>query len=146
MSDTTQTDPVFILFLGALLGMLPTTLNALINALVTRGLEQEKRLAAVKTRIKGVLRQTPGNADSQVVEALADELDELAQLSSALKRKKRSKNDQEVTSLDLLEAEDMLREVAGADPDAENRSKPHELIEKLKIRLSPHEEQWFQTG
>jgi protein subunit release factor A len=115
-------------------------LPALWNAVINRGLEQEKRLAALKTKIKKLMRENAANADPQEFEGLADELDEMAQLTWALKRKKRTKN--EVTSLDLLEAADMLREASIAAGGAEHR----ELIEKLRIRLSPHEEQLFQIS
>jgi hypothetical protein len=78
---------------------------ALYNALISRGLEQEKRLAALNTRVKKLLRGKAANADPQEFEDLA----ELAQLIWVLKRRKRTKNDREVTSVDLLEAADMLR-------------------------------------
>jgi hypothetical protein len=78
------------------------------NAVIKRGFEQEKRLAALKTKGKKLLRAEAINDGPQEFEDLADELDEMAQLTWALKRKKRRKNDREVTSLDLLEAADML--------------------------------------
>jgi hypothetical protein len=143
MSDTTHLDPVALLFLtalfsGAIGGMFPAFWNAIIN----RGLEQEKRLAALKTKVKRLLREKAANAGSQKFEDLADELDELAQLIWELKRRKRKKNNQEVTSIDLLEAADMLRQ-AGSVAQGDDRLEPRELIEKLKIRLSPQEEQRF---
>jgi hypothetical protein len=143
MSDTTHLDPVALLFLTALFsganwGMFPAFWNAIIN----RGLEQEKRLAALKTKVKRLLREKAANAGSQKFEDLADELDELAQLIWELKRRKRKKNNQEVTSIDLLEAADMLRQ-AGSVAQGDDRLEPRELIEKLKIRLSPQEEQRF---
>jgi hypothetical protein len=112
------------------------------NAIINRGLEQEKRLAALKTKVKRLLREKAANAGSQKFEDLADELDELAQLIWELKRRKRKKNNQEVTSIDLLEAADMLRQ-AGSVAQGDDRLEPRELIEKLKIRLSPQEEQRF---
>jgi len=35
------------------------------NAIINRGLEQEKRLAALKTKVKRLLREKAANVDSQ---------------------------------------------------------------------------------
>jgi hypothetical protein len=143
MSDTMHVDPVTLviltaLFSGAIGGMFPAFWSAIIN----RGVEQEKRLAALKTKVKRLLREEAANPGSQKFEDLADELDELAQLKFEHKRRKRTKNNQEVTSFDLLEAADMLRQ-AGSVAQGDDRLEPRELIGKLRIRLSPQEEQRF---
>ncbi len=143
--SATIDDPVLTLILGALIGSVASAFPAVWNALINRGLEQEKRLAALKTKIKRLLRQTAANAGPQIIEDLADELDEMAQLTWALKRKKRRKNDREVTSLDLLEAADMLRQSGSTAQSTNDRLELRELIEKLRIRLSPQEDQLFQT-
>jgi hypothetical protein len=146
MSDTTHVDPVTLLLLTALIiNGFGSAFPALWNALINRGLEQEKRLAALKTKVKKLLRGKAATAGPQEFEDLADELDELAQLIWVLKRKKRKKNDREVTSVDLLEAADMLRQAGSAAPGTDDRMNLRELIEKLRIRLSPHEEQLVQT-
>jgi hypothetical protein len=88
-----------------------------------------------------LLREKAANVDSQKFEDLADELDELAQLIWTLKRRKRKKDNQEVTSVDLLEAADMLRRAGSAAQSTNDR----ELIEKLRIRLSPQEDQRWLT-
>lgn len=88
-----------------------------------------------------MLREKAANAGPQKFEDLADELDELAQLTWALKPRKRPKNDREVTSVDLLEAADILRQAGSAATGTDDSSKLRELIEKLRIRLSPREEQ-----
>ena len=93
----------------------------------------------MKTKIKKLLRQTAANAGPQIIEDLADELDEMAQLTGALKRKRRRKNDREVTSLDLLEAADMLRQSGSAAQGTNDRLELRELIRELRIRLSPQE-------
>jgi hypothetical protein len=110
---------VLTLILGALIGSVASAFPAVWNALINRGLEQEKRLAALKTKIKRLLRQTAANAGPQIIEDLADELNEMAQLTWALKRKKRRKNDREVTS--LLEAADMLRQSGSAAQNTNDR-------------------------
>jgi hypothetical protein len=113
MCATIALDPVLTLILGTLIGSaLPPVWNAIIN----RGLEQEKRLAVLKTKIKRLLREKAANAGPQKFEDLADELDELAQLIWVLKPRKRTKNDREVTSVDLLEAADILRQEGSAAP------------------------------
>ena len=146
MSDTTHVDPVLLLLLTVLIGGgIGSLFPALYNALINRGFEQEKRLAALKTKVKKSLRGRATNADPQEFEDLADELDELAQLIWVLKRTKRTKNNREVTSVDLLEAADMLRQAGSAAPGTDDRMNPRELIEKLRIRLSLQEEQLFQT-
>ena len=89
-----------------------------------------------------MLREEAANPGSQKFEDLADELDELAQLKFEHKRRKRTRDNQEVTSFDLLEAADMLRQ-AGSVPQGDDRLEPRELIGKLRIRLSPQEEQRF---
>jgi hypothetical protein len=92
-------------------------------------------------RFLATAHEKAANAGSQKPEDLADELDELAQLSWAVKRKK---NNQEVTSVDLLEAADMLRQASrSAAQGTEDHLESRELIEKLRIRLSPQEEQRF---
>jgi hypothetical protein len=147
MSDTTHVDPVLPLLLTVLIsGGIGSLFPALYNALISRGLEQEKRLAALKTRVKKLLRGKAANADPQEFEDLADELDELAQLIWVLKRRKRTKNDREVTNVDVLEAADMLRKAGSAAPGTDDRMNLRELIEKLRIRLSPNEEQLVQTA
>jgi hypothetical protein len=144
MSDTTH-DPVFLLLLTALIiNGFGSAFPAFWNWLFNRDFEQEKRLAALKTKVKKLLRGKAANAGPQEFEDLADELDEMAQLVWVLKRKKRRKNDR-VTSLDLLEAADMLRQAGSAAPGTDDRTNSRELIEKLRIRLSPREEQLFQT-
>ena len=135
-------DPVTLvvlaaLFSGAIGGMFPAFWSAIIN----RGVEQEKRLGVLKTKVKRLLREEAANPGSQKFEDLADELDELAQLIWVLKPRKRTKNDREVTSVDLLEAADILRQAGSAAPGTDDRLKLRELIEKLRIRLSPREEQ-----
>lgn len=95
----------------------------------------------MKTKVKRLLREKAANADLQKFEDLADELDELAQLIWTLKRRKRKKNNQEVTSVNLLEAADLLRQAGSAAQGTDDR----ELIEKLRIRLSPQEEQRWLT-
>jgi hypothetical protein len=146
MSDTTHLDPIAFLFLTALIsGGIGSMFPAFWNAIINRGLEQEKRLAALKTKVKRLLREKAANAGSQKFEDLADELDELAQLIWALKRKKRNKNNQEVTSVDLLEAADMLRQAGSAAQGTDDRLETRELIAKLRIRLSPQEEQRFSA-
>jgi hypothetical protein len=146
MSDTTHVDPVFLLLLTALIiNGLGSVFPALWNAAINRGFEQEKRLAALKTKVKKLMRENAANAGPQEFEDFADELDEMAQLTWAFKRKKRRKNDREVTSLDLLEAADMLRQAGSAAPGTDDRMNRRELIERLRIRLSPHEEKLAQT-
>ena len=88
MSDTIQVDPVFLLLLTALIGGgIRSLFPALYNALINRGFEQEKRLAALKTKAKKLLRGKAANVGPQEFEDLADELDELAQLGySSAKR------------------------------------------------------------
>jgi hypothetical protein len=141
MSDTTLANPVLLLLLTALIGGgVGSVFPAIYNALMIRGLEQEKRLAALKTKVKKLLRENAANSGPQEFEDLADELDELAQLTWPLKR---TKNERGATSVDLLEAADMLRQAGGAALCADDL---RELIEKLRIRLSPHEEQLFQTA
>ena len=144
MSATIE-GPVLTLILGALIGSVASAFPAVWNALINRGLEQEKRLAVLKTKVKKLLRGKAATADPQEFEDLADELDELAQLIWVLKRTKRTKNNREVTSVDLLEAADMLRQAGSAAPGTDDRMNPRELIEKLRTRLSPQEEQLFQT-
>ena len=142
MIDTTRLDPVALLLLTALIsGGIGSMFPAFWNAIINRGLEQEKRLAALKTKVKRLLREKAANVDSQKFEDLADELDELAQLIWTLKRRKRKKNNQEITSVDLLEAADILRQAGSAAQGTNDR----ELIEKLRIRLSPQEEQRWLT-
>jgi hypothetical protein len=71
------------------------------------------------------------------MEELADEIDEFAQWKDIAGSKKRR-----ATDFDLLRAADILREVAHAPLDAENRlKKQRELIDRLRISLSPHEKQ-----
>jgi hypothetical protein len=117
-------------------------LSAVWNAVVSRRFEEVKHLAALKTKVKRLLREKAATAGPHKFEDLADELDELAQLTWVLKR---TKNNREVTSVDLLEAADMLRQAGSAAPGTDDRMNPRELIEKLRIRLSPHEEQLVQT-
>jgi hypothetical protein len=144
MSDTTHVDPVLLLLLTVLISAgIGSLFPALYNALINRGFEQEKRLAALKTKVKKLLREKAANAGPQKFEDLADELDELAQLIWVLKRRKRTKNNREVTSVDLLEAADMLRQAGSAAQGTDDRLELRELIEKLRIRLSPQEEQRF---
>ncbi|MGA8481693.1 MAG: hypothetical protein WB696_27315 [Chthoniobacterales bacterium] len=119
--SATIDDPVLTLILGALIGSVAPAFPAVWNALINRGLEQEKRLAALKTKIKRLLRPTAANAGPQIIEDLADELNEMAQLTWALKPEKRRKNDREVTSLDLLEAADMLRQSGSAAQNTNDR-------------------------
>jgi hypothetical protein len=97
----------------------------------------------LKTKVKRLLREKAANAGSQKFEDLADELDELAQLIWVLKPRKRTKNDREVTSVDLLEAADILRQAGSAATGADDSLTVRELIKKLGIRLSPREEQLF---
>ena len=146
MSATIEADPVLTLIIGTLFGGgIVCVFPALWNAAINRGFEQEKRLAVLKTKVKKLMRENAANAGPQEFEDLADELDEMAQLTWAFKRKKRRKNDREVTSLDLLEAADMLRQAGSAAPGTDDRMNSRELIEKLRIRLSPHEERLIQT-
>ena len=146
MSDITQPDFILSLFLTAVIGGgIGGMLSAVWNAVVSRRFEEVKRLAALKTKVKRLLRDKPANAGSQKFEDLADELDELAQLTWVLKPTRRTKNNRELTSVDLLEAADMLRQAGSAAPGTDDRMNPRELIEKLRIRLSPHEEQLVQT-
>jgi len=91
MSDTTH-DPVFLLLLTALIiSGFGSVFPAFWNAVINRDFEQEKRLAALKTKVKKLLRGKAANAGPQEFEDLADELDEMAQLIWVLKRKKRRK-------------------------------------------------------
>ena len=146
MNDTSHLDPVVFLLLTVVISSgIGSLFPAFWNAMINRGLEQEKRLAALKTKVKRLLREKAGNAGSQKFEDLADELDELAQLIWTLKRRKRKKNNQEITSVDLLEAAEMLRQAGSAAQGTDDRLEPRELIDKLRIRLSPQEEQRFQT-
>jgi len=141
MIDTIQTLLLSLLLTLLIIYGIGSAFPALYNAWINRGFEQEKRLAALKTKIKRLFREKAANAGSQKLEDLADELDELAQLSWAVKRKK---NNREVTSVDLLEAADMLRQASrSAAQGTEDHVQPRELIEKLRIRLSPQEEQRF---
>jgi hypothetical protein len=84
----------------------------------------------LKTKVKRLFREKPSNSSPQKFEDLADELDELAQLIWALKRRKHAKNDQEVTSVDLLEAADMLRQAGSAARGVDDPEERGELIEK----------------
>jgi hypothetical protein len=144
MSDTTHVDPIVLLILTALIGGgVGSVFPAIYNALMIRGLEEEKRLAMLKTKVKKLLRGGAANSGPQEFEDLADELDELAQLTWSLKR---TKNDRGATSVDLLEAADMLRPAGSAAPGADYRMHQRELIQKLRIRLSPHEELLFQSA
>jgi hypothetical protein len=125
MDDIVHIDPVLLLLLTALIsGGIGSLFPALYNALINRGIEQEKRLAALKTKIKKLLREQDANAGPQKFEDLADELDELAQLIWELKRKKRTKDDREITSVDLLEAADMLRRAGRAAQGTDDRLEP----------------------
>jgi hypothetical protein len=143
MSDITQPDFILSLFLTAVIGGgIGGMFSAVWNAVVSRRFEEVKRLAALKTKVKRLLREKAANAASQKFEDPADELNELAQLTWVLKPTKRTKNNREVTSVDLLEAADMLRQAASAQC-TDDRLEPRELIEKLRIRLSPQEEQRF---
>jgi len=126
MSDTTHVDPVLLLLLKVLIsGGIGSLFPPLYNALINRGFEQEKRLAALKTKVKKLLREKAANAGPQKFEDLA----ELAQLIWVLKRRMRTKNDREVTSVDLLEATDMLRHGGSAAQGTDDRLKLRELIE-----------------
>jgi hypothetical protein len=146
MSDITQPDFILSLFLTAVIaGGIGGMFSAVWNAVVSRRFEEVKRLAGLKTKVKRLLREKATNAGSQKFEDLADELDELAQLTWVLKPTKRTKNNREVTSVDLLEAADMLRQAGSAAQGTDDRLEPRELIDKLRIRLSPQEEQRFQT-
>jgi hypothetical protein len=93
----------------------------------------------LKTKVKKLLRARAANAGPQEFEDLA----ELAQLIWELKSRKRTKNDREVTSVDLLEVADILRQAGSAAQGIDDRLDPRELIEKLRIRLSAQEEQRF---
>lgn len=75
MSATIELDPVLTLIFGTLIG---SAFPAIWNAIINRGLEQEKRLAALKTNVKRLLREKAANAGPQKFEDLADELDGLA--------------------------------------------------------------------
>ena len=97
--SATIDDPVLTLILGALIGSVASAFPTVWNALINRGLEQAKRLAALKTKIKKLLRQTAANAGPQIIEDLADELDEMAQLTGALKRKRRRKTIEKLQAL-----------------------------------------------
>jgi hypothetical protein len=106
--------------------------------------EEEKLQCALRMKVKQLLFRGSCSGP-QSIENVADEWDQLAQSTVAGVRRK-SRGYRRVSNTDLLKAVDVLRRAAKEGTGVKDRTKQRELIELLRIRLSPDEEEQLQIS